>query len=520
MQWEWEWLLPTFFAAVAIGFGYYAHKILSRLQATSAARLAETIMHEAKRDAEVILKESKIQARDEVLRARDAFEEEIKTRRQELGAVEERAAQREQNLERKVAMLDKKETSLDAKMEDLERQRDELRAKEQEVVALQGQQREAIQRVAAMSQEEARKVLMHQLEEELRFESGALIRRIQEETRQTAEKEAREIIATAIERYAADQVNEVTTSTVTLPSDEMKGRIIGREGRNIRALEAATGVNILIDDTPEVVVVSSFDPLRREIARLSLARLMSDGRIHPARIEEVVTKVKEEIDDAIREAGEAAIYDVGLQGVAPELVRTLGRLKYRHSFAQNVLTHSIEMAHLMGMMAGELGLDPVVAKRVGLFHDIGKALDHQVEGGHAIIGADLLKKYGEPPVVFNSVASHHGEVAGESLYAVLATAADAITASRPGARSENTEIYLKRLEKLEAIANSFRGVEKSFAIQAGREVRVIVEPGKIDDNEAMQLARNISKQVEQELEYPGQIKVTVVRETRCVEYAR
>lgn len=371
-----------------------------------------------------------------------------------------------------------------------------------------------------MSQEEARKILMQQLETELKTEAGTLIRRCHEEARQTAEREARDIIITAIERYATDQINEVTTSTVALPNEDMKGRIIGREGRNIRALEAATGVNILIDDTPEVVVISGFDPLRREVARLSLEQLMTDGRIHPARIEEVVAKVKEEVDDTIRKAGEEALYGLGIQKVSPELVRTLGRLKFRHSFSQNVLQHSIEMANLMGLMAGELDLDQSIAKRVGIFHDIGKALDHQIEGGHAVIGADLLKRHGEAAVVYNAVAAHHAEVQAESPYAHLATAADAITAARPGARSETTEIYLKRLEKLEEIANSYRGVAKSYAMQAGREIRVMVEPSKIDDHEAIQMARNISKQVEQEVQYPGQIKVLVIRETRSIEYAR
>ena len=324
----------------------------------------------------------------------------------------------------------------------------------------------------------------------------------------------------AIERYAADQVNEITTCTVHLPNDEMKGRIIGREGRNIRSLEAATGVNILIDDTPEVVVISGFDPLRREVARITLERLINDGRIHPGRIEEVVEKVQEEIDETIRQAGEAAIYELGLQGVAPELVRTIGKLKYRTSYSQNVLQHSIEMGHLMGNMASELGLNPIIARRIGLFHDIGKALTHEVEGSHAIIGADLIKRHGEEQLVVNAVAAHHHEVEQESAYAILATAADAMTAARPGARSETTEIYLKRLEELEEIANTYRGVEKSYAIQAGRELRVLVEPGKIDDNEALIMARNISRQIEDRMTYPGQIKVTVVRETRCVEFAR
>ncbi|MBN1269511.1 MAG: ribonuclease Y, partial [Kiritimatiellae bacterium] len=429
-------------------------------------------------------------------------------------------ARRETNLDRKIALLDTKEAKLEQQLAELGEQKTALQHRDEELQQLTAREEETLQRIAALSPEQARETIMKQMEEEMRAEGGALLRRIQEETRATAEREAREIITTAIERYAAAQAGEITTCTVNLPNDEMKGRIIGREGRNIRALEAATGVDILIDDTPEVVVISGFDPLRREVARLSLERLIADGRIQPARIEEVVHKVQEEIDDAIRAAGEQAIYDLGLQGVDPELVRTLGRLKFRHSFSQNVLQHSIEMGHLMGMMAADLGLDPATAKRVGLFHDIGKALDHQIEGAHAVIGADLLRKHGEPQTVYNAVAAHHHEVEAGSPYAALAAAADAITASRPGARSENTEIYLKRLEKLEAIANSFRGVEKSYAIQAGREIRVIVEPSKIDDNDAMQMARNISKQVAQELEFPGQIKVTVIRETRCIEYAR
>ncbi len=517
---EVSWWVPTLFMVIGIAVGYYVHAVFARLRAAGQARSALLVLEEAKKEAEVIRKEGKLQARDEVIRARETFESEIKSRRQEQLVLEERLAQRETNLDRKVTMLDKKESAIDDKLNEIERQKDALRARDQELQGLLGQQREKLQQVAAMSQEEARKLLMQQLEEELKHESGVLIRRAQDEAKENAEQDGRRIITMAIERYAAEQVSEVTTSTVNLPNDDMKGRIIGREGRNIRALEAATGVNILIDDTPEVVVISGFDPMRREVARLALERLMADGRIQPARIEEVVTQVKEELDQTITAAGEAAIYELGLQGVEPELVRTLGRLKYRHSFAQNVLQHSLEMGHLMGLMASELGLDPAIAKRVGLFHDIGKALDHQIEGSHAVIGADLLRRHGEQAVVYNAVAAHHGEVEGESLYSTLAAAADAISASRPGARSETTDIYLKRLEKLETIANGYRGVEKSFAMQAGREVRVVVEPGKIDDNEAMQMARNIAKQIETELEYPGQIKVTVVRETRCVEYAR
>ncbi|MFH0879132.1 MAG: ribonuclease Y [Lentisphaerota bacterium] len=517
---EFQWWTPTAIGLLFLCLGYYAHMVFARAKAASSGKDAQRILEDARRDAESLQREAKIQARDEVIRAREAFELEVKSRRQELLTLEDRINQRETNLDRKVGLLDKKELSIDQKITELESKREGLRSKEQEVEALLAEQRTKLQQMSGLSQDEARKQLMAQLENDLKNEAAALIRHCHEEAKERAEKEARELITLSIERYAADQVNEITTSTVSLPNEEMKGRIIGREGRNIRTLEAATGVNILIDDTPEVVVISGFDPLRREIARQVLERLMADGRIHPARIEEMVAKVTEEMDETIRKAGEEAIYELGLQKVAPELVRTLGRLKFRHSFSQNVLQHSIEMAHLMGMMASELGLDPHIAKRVGLFHDIGKALDHQVEGNHAIIGADLLKRHAEPSIVYNAVAAHHGEAQGESLYASLAKAADAITAARPGARTETTEIYLKRLEKLEEIANSYRGVNKSYAMQAGREIRVFVEPTKIDDNEALQMARNVSKQIEQEMEYPGQIKVTVVRETRCIEYAR
>lgn len=505
---------------LAVGAGYGAHAIRVRLRTTATERNARQLMADAKRESEAIRREAKLHAKDEHIKMREKFEEETRARRQEIMAYEERVTLRESNLDRKLAMLDKKEHALDEKIQGLEVKRDELDAKNGELARLMEEERKKIQEVGSLSEEQARQIIMARLEEDLRSEAGGLIRRIHEETRENAEREARRLITMAVERYAADQVNDITTSTVTLPSDEMKGRIIGKEGRNIRSLEAATGVNFMIDDTPEVVVISGFDPLRREIARISLERLIQDGRINPARIEEVVTKVQSEVDETVREAGEAAIYELGLRSVAPEVVRTLGRLKFRHSYSQNVLRHSVEVGHLMGVMAGELGLDVSMARRIGLFHDIGKALDHQLEGSHALIGADLLKRNGEAPLVYNAVAAHHGEVEGESIYAPLTTAADAMTASRPGARSETTEIYIQRLEKLEQIANSFRGVIKSFAIQAGREIRVLVEPSKIDDNEAMQMARNIGKQIEQELQYPGQIKVTVVRETRCVEYAR
>lgn len=517
---EVPWWLPTMFTAVGLALGYYVHALRARLKAVTAERLAQVTLEEAKREAENLLREAKIQARDEVLRAREAFEEEIRDRRKEQLAAEERLAQREALLDRKLSMLEKKEEAVEDRLRALEEQKEALQAREAEVRAVLEKEQTQLQQIAAMSRDEARQILMQKLEEELRAETGALIRRIQEDALATAEQHAREIITTAIERYAAAQVHEITTATVTLPNEDMKGRIIGREGRNIRAFEAATGVNLLIDDTPEVVTISCFDPVRREVARRALERLMTDGRIQPARIEEVVAQVVEEIERAAEEAGEAAICDLNLQGVAPELVRTLGKLKFRHSFSQNVLEHSVEMAHLMGMMAADLGLDVAIAKRVGLFHDIGKALDHEIEGSHVEIGADLLRRYGESPLVWEAVEGHHDPQKSNNIYAVLCRAADALSASRPGARSETTEIYLKRLEKLEEIANHYRGVEKSFAMQAGREIRVFVEPRRIDDNEAMQLARNIAKEIEEKIEYPGQIKVTVIRENRYVEYAR
>lgn len=500
--------------------GYLAGIIISGIRAAAAEKSAENIIQSANREAGVIRKDAAVQAKDAVIRAREEFEEQSTTKRKDLMVLEERASQREANLERKFALLEKKEETIDQRLAVVETRRTEVEAKRAELDALKQEQLDLLQRIAAMTADQAREELMRELEQDLKQDAATMTRRIQEEARENAERKARIIITNAIERYAADQVGEVTTTTVSLPSDEMKGRIIGREGRNIRALEAATGVNILIDDTPEVVVVSGFDPVRREVARRSLDSLISDGRIHPSRIEEVVAKAQTEIDQSIAKAGEDAGYELRLHGLTPEVSRTVGRLKFRTSYGQNVLAHSLEMGHLMGMMASELDLDADLARRIGLLHDIGKALDHSVEGGHALIGANLLKKHGETAVVVNAVASHHNDVEPESPYAALTKAADAITAARPGARSESTDLYLKRLEKLEHIANGFRGVKKSYAVQAGREIRVLVEPDQISDEDAVQMARNISKQVEHDLDYPGQIKVTVVRETRCVEYAR
>jgi len=514
-------LLIGLIAGIAgTGLGYLIRYLLGRLSAETSEKKAVQVLRDAKRDADSIRKDAQIQAKADVIKAREDFEKTTESRKKELAALEERIVQKEQNLDRKVSMIDKKEKSIDQKIAELEQQSADVKKARQDVDKLAAEEREKLQKVAGMSEEEAKKALMSRVEKEVHNEMGGLIRKMQEQARETAEREAQKIVALAVQRFSSSHASEITTSTVALPSDDMKGRIIGRDGRNIRALESATGVNVLIDDTPEAVVISGFDPIRREIAKQALEQLIADGRIHPARIEEVVAKAQENINETIKSAGEEAAYIAGVQGVDPELIRMLGRQKFRTSYSQNVLQHSIEVSHLMGVMAGELDLDVQLAKRIGLFHDIGKSLDHEVEGGHAVIGADLLKRHGEAQVVVNAVAAHHEEVQAESLYAILAAAADAISSSRIGARTETTEIYVKRLEKLEAIANGFEGVEKSYAIQAGREVRVVVVPEKIDDNGAMVMARNISKKIESDLQYPGQIRVTVIRETRAVEYAR
>jgi len=520
------WWLPTLVAVLCLLVGFILQVVAGRLRGEAAARKAGQLVKEARLEARNIVQAAKLEAEEEyrkrlgeLEKEREKLAQEAAAQREDLKVREERVATRELNLDRKLALLERKEEKLEQGLAEVEQRRKDLEEKERELESLIRAEQEQLQKVSGWSREEARREFMRRLQEELKAESGALIKRMQEEARETAERRAREIITDAIVRYAGDQVNQVTTSTVALPSDEMKGRIIGKEGRNIRAFQAATGVDVLIDDTPEVVVLSCFDPVRREIARVALERLVADGRIQPASIEEAVKRAQEEMEARIREAGEQAVMDAGIRGVPPQVVAMLGRLKYRYSYGQNVLRHSVEMAHIMGMMAAELGLDPAVARRVGLFHDIGKALDHEHEGGHAVIGADFLRRQGESPLVYNAVAAHHGQVTAESPYAALAVAADAITAGRPGARVENTEQYLKRMEKLEQIAARFRGVNKCYAIQAGREIRVFVEPSKIDDNEAMQLARNISRMIEEEMEYPGQIKVTVIRETRCVEYA-
>jgi ribonuclease Y len=501
-------------------FGAAICWVVVRLKARGDARQAGTQLEAARQEAQTILREAKVAAQNEVHQAREEFEKENKERRRELGETEKRVAQRETNLDRKMELLDRKTEDVSKKEQLIIDREKELHKLQGELDEIKKRARLELERVAGLTAEQGKAALLAQLEDEIRADGAAMTRRIVDEARENGDREARRLITIAVERCASNHVQTATSCTLTLPSEEMKGRIIGREGRNIRAFEAATGINVLIDDTPQAVVLSGFDPVRREMARITLERLVADGRINPARIEEEVAKAREELDETIRKAGEEAVVRLGLPKVHPEVVKLLGRLKFRHSFAQNVLDHSIEVAQIEGMIASEMGLNQQIAKRVGLFHDIGKAVDHEVEGSHAIIGAELLKKFGEPEEVCQGVASHHHEAEPVTLYGMLASAADAISASRPGARSESMELYLQRLERLETIANSFPGVEKSFALQAGREIRVFVEPTKINDGEALQLARNLTKRIEQELQYPGQIKVTVVRETRVVEYAK
>jgi ribonuclease Y len=506
--------------AIALVAGLAIGWFISRAKAQADTKAAGGIIEAARKEADNVLRDARATAQDEAFKIREEFDRETKDRRQELGEMEKRVMQRESNLDRKVDLFDRKTEEVARKEAQVVDREKELHRIQAEIDELKRLTQQELQRVAGLSAVEAKKVLLAQLQEDVHAEAAAMTRRILEEAKLGAEREAKQTITTVIERCASNHVQTATSCTVTLPSEEMKGRIIGREGRNIRAFETATGINVLIDDTPQAVVLSGFDPVRRELARQTLERLVLDGRINPARIEEEVAKVKEELEASIHKAGEEAVLRVGLQKVHPEIMKLLGRLKFRHSFAQNVLDHSVEVAGIEGMLAAELGLNQQIAKRVGLFHDIGKAVDHEVEGSHAMIGAEFLKKYGEPEEVWQGVACHHHEAEPLTTYGVLASAADAISASRPGARSESMDLYLQRLEKLEAVANAFPGVDKSYALQAGREIRVFVQPSTVTDDEAVQLARNISKKIEQELQYPGQIKVIVVREMRAVEYAK
>ena len=508
----------TLIAGIALGYGLSRMLVKKRLQ--SSESLAERIVAEAKKDAETIKKESVLQAKETLLKTKADFEKDTRDRRIELDNREKRIRSKEENLDKRIDSLSQKEANIENRDKSLLQKEAQLHEKYAKLDRIMEEQRQKMEKIAGMTSEEAKNCLIQSMEEDAKREAAIVLRKIEEETRRTADNKSREIIAYAVQRYSGDFVAENTVSVVTLPNDEMKGRIIGREGRNIRAIEAATGIDLIVDDTPEAVVLSSFDPIRREVARLSLERLITDGRIHPGRIEDIVKKVRVEVDTIIRETGERASFDVGVHDIHPELINLLGSLKFRTSFSQNVLQHSIDVAYLMGMMAAELKMNVREAKRAGLLHDIGKAVDHKIEGTHAAIGADYAKRFGESSRIVQAIATHHEDSQNNTILGVLVQAADTLSAARPGARREMLETYVKRLEELENIANSFSGVDKCFAIQAGREIRILVENEKISDNDAVMLCRDIVKKIEAELTYPGQIKVTVIRETRFSDYAR
>lgn len=500
--------------------GYIIRLVVSKKNLGSVEKQAAQIIEEARKDAKQIIREGKIEVKDELHRVRAEFEESTKERREKLDKEEEYLDQKKQNLDRRADLLEEKEETIAKEREkinaireraDRERERAERMVKEEE---------EALERIAGFSREEACARLMEKLEHEVEYDASNLVRKAVQEAEEEADKKAKEIITQAIQRCASEHVADTTVCSVSLPSDDIKGRIIGREGRNIRTLESATGVEVLIDDTPNAVVISGFDPVRREVARRTLERLIADGRIHPTRIEEVLEKVRSELGKEVEETGQQAALELGLSGIKPALIKLIGQLKFRTSYGQNLLNHSLEVAKIMAALSGELGLDIMKAKRIGLLHDIGKAVDHEIEGPHATIGAELARRHNEPEDIVNAIAAHHNEVEAKSILAVLASAADAISAARPGARSEAMDMYIKRIEQLESIAGCGDGVKGAYAIQAGREVRVIVDAESIDDNESIVVARNIAKRVSDEMKFPGQIKVTVVRETRAVEYAR
>lgn len=505
---------------VGVIIGFYLKHLSSEKKMKSSENLATRIVEEAKKEAETIKKESMLQAKENLLKIKGDFDRETKERRSELDGLEKRIRLKEENLDKRMDLLAQKESNNESRERSLNQKENALDDKHRKLDNLLDEQKEKIQKIAGMSAEEAKKILIQSIEADARRDAAVTIRKIEDDAKMTADRKSREIIAYAIQRYAGDFVAEHTVSVVNLPSEEMKGRIIGREGRNIRAIEAATGIDLIVDDTPEAVVLSSFDPIRREVARISLERLIQDGRIHPGRIEDIVKKVRVEVDQIIRETGEKASFDCGVHDIHPEIINMLGALKYRTSYSQNVLQHSIDVAYLTGMMASELKMNIKEAKRAGLLHDIGKAVDHKVEGTHAAIGADYAKRFGENQRIIQAIATHHDDGRNNTLLGVLVQAADTLSAARPGARREMLETYVKRLEELEKIAHSFSGVDKCYAIQAGREIRILVENEKISDNDAVMLCNDIIKKIEEELTYPGQIKVTVIRETRVSSFAK
>jgi ribonuclease Y len=511
-------ILGAIFAGIFIGV--YLRKRFTEMHQKNIETQGKQLIEKAIREAEQITKEAQLQSKDEAYQLKQEAEKDIRERKSEVINEEKRLSQKLDQIERKIDLLDKRETDLLRREQSFIQNEKQLEQKTRSAEALIEEQRYKLENIAGISRDDAKKMLMESIESEARLEAGKKLVIIENEMKIQADRKAKNILSLAISRYAGDYVAERTVSVVPLPSEEMKGRIIGREGRNIRALESATGIDIIIDDTPEAVILSGFNPVRREVARLSLEQLIADGRIHPARIEEIVEKVSKELEVTMREAGEQVTFDVGVHGLHVDLIKILGRLKYRTSYGQNMLQHSVEVAFLCGIMADELGIDNKQARRAGLLHDIGKAVDHEVEGSHAIIGSDIAKKYNEPQEVIHAIAAHHEDVVPESVLDVLVQSADALSGARPGARKEMLETYVKRLEDLEKIANSFEGVEKSYAIQAGRDLRIVVDSGDINDSDATILSRDVAKKIESELTYPGQIRVTVIRETRAVEYAK
>ena len=507
-------------AVTGVVVGFFLRKKLVESKLATADEAAKKVFADAKKEAENLKKEARLQAKEDLYKSKAEFEKESRNKKYEMQKMEKRLSQKEENLEKKVNLLDQKDISVAKREKALEPKEKRVKEMEEKYTSALAEQKNLLEKISGMTSSEAKKLLMQNIENEAKLDSARTIRRIEEETKENADKISRNIIAMAIQRYSADYVAEKTVSLVNLPNDEMKGRIIGREGRNIRAIEQLTGVDLIIDDTPEAILISSFDSIKREVARISLEKLITDGRIHPARIEEIVEKVKQEVEGTLKESGERVTFDVGIHKINPEIVRLLGRLKYRTSYDQNVQQHSLEVSYLCGMMAAELGINIKSAKRAGLLHDIGKAVDHEVEGSHALIGSDLAKKYGENEDIVHAISAHHDDIKPQTVMAVLVQAADALSAARPGARREMLMTYVKHLKDLENIANSFHGVSKSYAVQAGREVRVIVESKDVSDDASVVMSQDIARKVEEALTYPGQIKVTVIRETRSIEYAK